>query len=63
MKMLVWDTDVFVIYSKRLEKGTFEKISGQNGVSKYSIQYNHLVMLLSGISLAGIKQRSRYKML
>lgn len=61
MKMLVWDKDGFVIYSKRLEKGTFEKVTGVKQEVKYKIQYNHLVMLLSGISLFGVKQRPRYK--
>jgi hypothetical protein len=62
MKMLVWDHDGYAIYSKRLEKGTFECITGNKSDPKYTIQYNHLVMLLSGISLLGMKQRPRYKM-
>jgi transposase len=60
MKMLVWDHDGFAIYSKRLEKGTFECITGRTSSPKYTIQYNHLIMLLSGISLLGMKQRPRY---
>lgn len=62
MKMLVWDHDGFVIYSKRLEKGTFEKIVGNVTQNRYSISYQHLVMLLSGIALYGVKQRPRYRM-
>lgn len=61
MKMLVWDHDGFAIYSKRLEKGTFEQITGQSKGTKYGIAYNHLIMLLSGISLLGIKKRARYR--
>ncbi|MBL4662826.1 MAG: IS66 family insertion sequence element accessory protein TnpB [Flavobacteriaceae bacterium] len=62
MKMLVWDHDGYAIYSKRLEKGTFECITDKESGPKYTIQYNHLIMLLSGISLLGMKQRPRYKM-
>ena len=63
MKMLVWDHDGYAIYSKRLEKGTFERITDKTKGTKYAIAYNHLVMLLSGISLLGIKKRPRYSLL
>lgn len=60
MKMLVWDKDGYVIYSKRLERGTFERITYKDNMVAYNIKYQHLVMLLSGISLIGAKQRPRY---
>jgi len=63
MKMLVWDHDGYAIYSKRLERGTFERITDKTEGTKYAIAYNHLVMLLSGISLLGLKKRPRYKLL
>lgn len=62
MKMLVWDHNGYAIYSKRLEKGTFEQITDKTKGTKYGIAYNHLVMLLSGISLLGIKKRPRYRL-
>lgn len=62
MKMLVWDQDGFVIYSKRLEKGSFEHLTKLSKGKKQAIEYQHLVMLLSGISLLGIRHRSRYVM-
>ena len=36
---------------QRLEQGRFESLSKIEGELKYSIGYQHLVMLLSGISL------------
>lgn len=61
IKLLVWDSDGYVLYLKRLERGRFEKIIQQkDGEKKYKIQYKHLVMLMSGISLLGIKQKPRY---
>lgn len=62
VKILVWDRDGFVIYSKRLEKGRFELIKQSVEGNKYYIRYDHLVMLLSGISLFGIRQKPRYEM-
>ncbi len=61
VKMLIWDKDGYVMYLKRLEKGKFEQILKRDQeTKKYHIKYNHLVMLLSGISLVGLKQKSRY---
>ena len=62
VKILVWDKDGFVIYGKRLEQGCFEQLEPLMSGKKYAIRYQHLVMLLSGISLLGIRQRPRYKM-
>ena|SRR5690606_23025480 len=62
VKLLTWDKDGFVVYMKRLEKGRFEAIGKLSEGQKQEISYQFLVMLLSGISLIGMKQRPRYKM-
>jgi transposase len=62
VKLLVWDRDGFVVYMKRLERGRFESLTKIEGDLKYSIGYQHLVMLLSGISLVGVKQKLRYNL-
>lgn len=62
VKLLVWDRDGFVVYMKRLERGRFESLTKIEGDLKYSIGYQHLVMLLSGISLFGVKQKLRYNL-
>ena len=62
VKLLVWDRDGFVVYSKRLERGRFEQLDGMMEGKSYGISYQHLVMLLSGISLVGMRQRPRYDM-
>ncbi|MBK7636945.1 MAG: IS66 family insertion sequence element accessory protein TnpB [Saprospiraceae bacterium] len=49
--MLVWDRDGFVVYSKRLEGGCYEQLSGIIDGKSHHINYQHLVMLFSGISL------------
>lgn len=62
VKMLIWDADGYVIYGKRLEKGRFEQILTKDTSNQYQIAYKHLVMLMSGISLVGLRQKPRYEM-
>jgi hypothetical protein len=62
VKLLVWDRDGFVLYSKRLECGCYEQLSGIIEGKTQLINYQHLIMLLSGISLIGLHQRPRYEM-
>ncbi len=60
IKLLVWDVGGYVLYHKRLEQGTFEVISTDSGKMKLALRYDHLVMLLSGISIRHVVQRKRY---
>jgi transposase len=61
VKLLVWDKDGFAMYYKCLERGRFESLSQITEQAKYPIAYPQLVMLLSGISLVGRRQRKRYE--
>ena len=63
VKILVWDNDGYVMYHKRLERGTFEIIPADSGKMKIALRYDHLVMLLSGISIRHVVQRKRYSAL
>lgn len=63
VKLLVWDSDGYVMYHKRLERGVFESIPGIDGKFKMSVRYDHLVMLLSGISIRHVVQQKRYSAL
>ncbi|MBK9254456.1 MAG: IS66 family insertion sequence element accessory protein TnpB [Saprospiraceae bacterium] len=62
VKLLTWDRDGFVLYCKRLEGGCYEQLSGIIEGKTHLINYQHLIMLLSGISLIGLHQRPRYEM-
>lgn len=57
IKILHWQGDGFVIYSKRLEKGTFE-LPKNNSIS---IQAQQLQFIMDGIYLTSIKKRARYE--
>jgi len=56
IKLLVWDRSGFVLYYKRLEKGTFEIPEG--GV----LSWQRLVLMLEGISLKSARYRKRYSL-
>ncbi|MBK9109234.1 MAG: hypothetical protein IPM92_12940 [Saprospiraceae bacterium] len=47
------------MYYKKLERGRFEKILSPD--KKHPIRYDHLVMLIGGISLQKIRQRKRFE--
>ncbi len=60
IKLLVWDQTGFVIYYKRLEKGTFELPWFEEGMNSAKITRRTLMLILEGISLENIKTRKRY---
>src|SRR6056297_1600950 len=55
IKLLVWDQTGFVIYYKRLEKGTFELPSIKASQTSVKISRRTLMLILEGISLKNIK--------
>ena len=57
IKLLHWQKDGFVIYSKRLEKGTFELPKNDS----IEITAHQLQFILDGIYLSSIKKRIRYE--
>ncbi len=57
---MVWDRSGFVIYYKRLEKGTFELPSSEKKVTGIELQWDELVLILEGIKLSSVKRRMRY---
>ncbi len=54
IKLLVWDRSGFVLYYKRLEKGSFE--IPETG----TLSWHQLVLMLEGISLKSARYRKRY---
>ncbi|MEZ6128937.1 MAG: IS66 family insertion sequence element accessory protein TnpB [Planctomycetaceae bacterium] len=59
VKILAWDNDGLSIWSKRLERGTFEKLTRcVNG--DFEIDSAELVMMLRGVQIEGTVRRKRY---
>lgn len=61
MKLLVWESSGFVLYYKRLERGTFELPACEDRSHKVQLRWETLILLLSGISLKSVVHRKRYK--
>lgn len=60
LKLLYWDGDGFVLYYKRLEKGTF-RLPSVGGKAVLEVDRTSLLMLLEGVEMQGIKRRKRYR--
>lgn len=58
VKILFWDRSGYVLYSKRLEKGTFRFPQGDG--LRVEIEAAELGLILEGIDLAGAKRRARF---
>jgi len=61
IKILHWQGDGFCIYSKRLEKGTFELPEKKSAENSVSITAQQLQLIIAGITLSSVKKRVRYE--
>jgi transposase len=60
IKLLRFESDGFVIFYKRLEKGTFEIPAYDSKTAAMMISDNELIFILKGIALKRVKYRPRY---
>ena len=63
IKLLHWESGGFVLYYKRLEKGTFELSQTTTEGDSLSISWPSLVLLIEGIRVEKYRQNTRYKAL
>lgn len=59
IKILHWRTGGFVLYYKRLEKGTFEVPSYDKSIKSIRLNYTQLVLLFDGISIGNLSQKTQ----
>ncbi len=59
IKLLSWDRNGFVLYYKRLEKGTFEAPTMKAGGA---LSWPKLMLMLEGVSLRSARFRKRYEL-
>ena len=60
MKLLVWESGGFVLYYKRLERGTFELPKAKKASGKLQMNWETLVLMIQGIRLEKIVKKKRY---
>jgi hypothetical protein len=58
IKLLHWQGAGFILYYKRLEKGTFELPRYDSSVGSIVLGYTKLVMIINGLSIENILRRS-----
>jgi len=60
IKLLRWESGGFVLFYKRLERGTFELPEMNSPGLGQSIEYGELTMLITGISMKNTRKRRRF---
>lgn len=61
IRLLLWEGDGFALYSKRLEKGTFEIPS--SSTDHIDITSEQLLFILKGIKLTSVEKRKRFSLI
>lgn len=60
IKLLRWDENGFILYYKRLEKGTYELPLIKESDETYRLQWSQFLMMIEGISFQHVRQRKRF---
>ncbi|WP_044162720.1 IS66 family insertion sequence element accessory protein TnpB [Bacteroides reticulotermitis] len=63
VKILKWDTDGFLLYHKRLERGSFELPKIDPATGYYELFWETFSFIVSGLSLDSVRFRKRYRIL
>lgn len=61
VKILRWDTDGFLLYQKRLERGSFEMPRKNADSGYYELSWETFNFIMSGVSLESVYLRKRYR--
>ena len=61
VKLLRWETDGFLLYQKRLEKGSFEQPRLNPSTGYYELSWETFSLIMSGVSLESVRFRKRYR--
>jgi transposase len=62
MKILVWDIDGFVLYYKRLERGTFSWLDKLELLPGSEILASDFALVLAGINPTEVKRQKRFQL-
>ena len=61
VKLLCWDGDGFLLYQKRLERGTFELPRFKPDQKAAEMPYRTLSAIMRGVSLQSVRYRNRLR--
>lgn len=61
VKLLKWDRDGFLLYHKRLERGTFEIPIINAATGQYELSWETFSLIMSGITLESACFRKRFR--
>ena len=59
IKLLVWDRTGFVVYYKRLERGTFQLPDTEK---TGTLRWGQLLLMLEGVELQTVRYRKRFSL-
>jgi transposase len=59
-KILFWDRTGFILWYKRLEEGTFERLPNREDKASIEVDISKLTWILEGIDLFKARRRKRY---
>lgn len=62
VKILKWDGDGFLLFYKRLERGSFELPVFNPHTGNYEISRRTLSFILDGVSLQSVRIRKRFRL-
>ena len=60
IKILHWQQDGFILYTKKLEKGTFEVPRFCPGSGHYEMKWATFVLIMEGVRLQSAEYRQRF---
>jgi len=60
VKLLSWESGGLAIYSKRLERGTYEVPRAMSPGKSLEVSAENLLFILEGIQLDSVRKRKRY---
>ena len=60
VKILRWDTDGFLLYQKRLAKGTFQLPDYNEEQGCFELPWNTFYFIIKGVDLRAVKYHNRF---
>jgi hypothetical protein len=60
IKILHWENDGFVLYIKKLERGTFEAPCFNSSGNCYEMKWSTFALIMEGVSIRSARYRKRF---